>query len=557
MRQYRKKRILIVEDNPLDRNILKDMLTEKYLILEAENGRQGLEILETNKNSIDLILLDVLMPAMDGYTFLDKVKGNSEYVSIPVIVMTQEGGEQEQIKALSHGAADFLPKPYRAQFVLHIIENVLVLREAAILANEYRYDPLTGLFSRGYFYKQARETLDLHGDAEYDVICFNIENFKLYNEVFGRKAGDQLLCEIADYFNRRVYTAGNSIVLCRYHADRFMMLRERTTEITPELIQEVNQQISQLSSARNLIIKIGIYPVSDPTMDVEQMCDRAILAAESIQGQYFNSYCFYNDEIRRKLMKEQMIINEMESALEQGQFDVYFQPKYSLDDDSLVSAEALIRWNHPKKGLISPADFIPLFEKNGFIARMDRFVWEKTCQKLQEWKKKGYPEISVSVNVSRADFYYNDIAEILSGLVKKYEILPRQLHLEITETAYSKNQEQMAEILNKLIKMGFVIELDDFGSGYSSLNALSQMSLNVLKLDVKFVQTETAKSSKDSILKFVIDLAHWRDISVVAEGVESKEQLEQLKETGCDFAQGYYLARPMPADDFEKLLIEK
>lgn len=554
MRTLRKKQILIVEDNQLDLEFLKEILSETYIIQEAKNAIEALEILQSYKHSVDLILLDVFTSQMDGYSFLEQLKEDTDYAAIPVIVMTQEGGEEEQIRALSCGASDFLPKPYRPQFILHIIENILTLRENSALANEYRYDRLTGLYSKGFFCKQVRETIDHHQDKKYDIVCFNIENFKLYNDVFGIKAGDTLLCEITDFFRNRFANSEDLVIFSRYHADRFMWMCEHREDMNEKMIHELQQQINQLPNAKNLVIKLGIYDVTDRSISIEQMCDRAVLAAESIKGQYFKGFSVYDEKLREKLMREQMIVDEMEEALENGQFEVYFQPQYSLSDGAMVRAEALVRWNHPQKGIISPAEFIPLFEKNGFIARMDRYVWEKTCQKLKEWREKQYPTVSVSVNVSRADFYYNDLAEFLSQMVETYGITPKELHLEITETAYMEKSSQIEEMVKKLKNMGFLIELDDFGSGYSSLNTLSRMMLDVLKLDVNFVQAETAKPVNEGIMKFVVDLAHWRNLSVVAEGVENDEQLRILKEAGCDYAQGFYFSRPIPADEFEKLL---
>ena len=183
----------------------------------------------------------------------------------------------------------------------------------------------------------------------------------------------------------------------------------------------------------------------------------------------------------------------MEQALEQGQFEIYLQPKYRIKDDSLAGAEALVRWNHPKWGIQSPAEFIPLFEKNGFITKLDQYVWDKTCRVLHEWEDKGYPELSVSVNVSRADIYHADLVGILVHTVKKYGLPPSRLHLEITESAYTENPKQIIDTVNNLREQGFVIEMDDFGSGYSSLNMLNQLPLDILKLDMKFIQSETAK----------------------------------------------------------------
>ena len=546
------KKILIVEDNPINREILCAILSEQYTVLQAENGQEALDILQTCKNEIALILLDVIMPVMDGYTFLDRAKADPELAIIPVIVMTQSEGEESEVSALAHGATDFVAKPYRPQVILYRIASIIKLRETAAMVNRFQYDHLTGLYSKEFFYQKANELLKQHPEKEYDVICSNIENFKLFNDAFGVKAGDNILQELAKLLMDAVQGVG---ICGRQSGDRFLCLRERRPEYTEELYMNVIDQINNLANANNkLIIKWGIYEVNDREVSIENMCDRAFLAADLIKGQYHKYFAFYDDNLRSKLLREQAITEVMENALKEEQFVVYFQPKYNLDKDSLAGAEALVRWNHPELGFISPGEFISLFEKNGFITQLDRYVWEKTCKLLHEWKQKGYKIYPVSVNVSRADIYQVDLADTMMGLVEKYEIEPRQLHLEITESAYTENAAQIIATVAQLRRLGFVIEMDDFGSGYSSLNMLNQMKLDILKLDMKFIQSETAKPVDQGILRFIVGLARWMNLSVVAEGVETREQLERLREIGCDYVQGYFFAKPMPGEQFEEML---
>ena len=245
----------------------------------------------------------------------------------------------------------------------------------------------------------------------------------------------------------------------------------------------------------------------------------------------------------------------MQTALSEKQFTVYFQPKHSLNDDSMIGAEALVRWIHPEWGFMSPGEFIPLFEKNGFIRNLDEFVWESVCEKLCEWKNKGYPLVPVSVNVSRADIYRSNVIETLSRLIEKYKIDPSLLHLEITESAYTENPEQIISTVEALQNKGFVIEMDDFGSGYSSLNMLSQMSLDILKLDMQFIRYEMSKPAEQSLLNDIVNMAHRLHLKVVAEGVETVDQKERLKSMKCDYAQGYFYAKPAAAAEYEKLLM--
>lgn len=551
VRKREKKQILIVEDNEINRMILSEILSDEYQVLEAENGLEALHILRQNKDSIDIILLDVMMPVMDGYTFLDKMKEDDELSTVPVIVMTQGDSEEDEISALAHGATDFVPKPYRPRVILHRVASIINLRETAAMVNQFKYDQLTGVYSKEFFYRKVREELQENPDEEYTIICSNIENFKLYNDAFGREAGDRLLQE---YAYTMVNMVGKDGICGRYGADRFLIFssKEREQADRKRFILEIADERPR--KMENINIKWGVYEITDSKVPVEQMCDRALLAADSIKGQYNQHMAVYDDTLRGKLLREKAVTDAMETALRDKQFIVYLQPKYSLKDECMAGAEALVRWIHPEWGFMSPGEFIPLFEKNGFIPRLDAYVWEQVCIRLKEWREKGIPLVPVSVNVSRADVYQLDLVEILTGLITKYDVDPAYLHLEITESAYAENPGQIISTVEELRKIGFIIEMDDFGSGYSSLNMLSQMNLDILKLDMKFIQSEMAKPENQSILNDIIRMAHRMNLSVVAEGVESREQVKRLQKFKCDYVQGFYFAKPMPDGEFEELL---
>lgn len=523
----RQKHILVVEDNELNREMLVDILFDQYVIHEAENGQAALDFLNHSREEIALILLDMMMPVMDGYTFMKKIKAVPEHSLIPVIVMTQGDSEEDEVNALAHGATDFVPKPYRPRIILHRIKGLIDFRETAALANQFKYDHLTGLYSK------------------------ELENFKLYNDAFGAANGDRLLCEIAEFLTEKVE---EHELLSRFRADRFMWVKKSEYIYNEEVFTALDQQIRQLPGAGNLHMKWGIYKITDRSVPVEKMCDRVMLAVDSIKGKYLKHYVVYDDAMREKLLREQEIIEEMADSLEDHQFQIYLQPKICLHDGTLAGAEALVRWKHPEKGMISPGEFIPLFEKNGFITQMDQYVWEQTCVLIKEWKAKGYPVVPVSVNVSRADFYITDLTEYMDALVRKYDLQPSDLHLEVTESVYTENPIQILHMIEGLRSRGFVIELDDFGSGYSSLNMLNQMELDIMKLDMKFIQSEMMKPEDQGILRFIIDLAHSMKLSVVAEGIETGEQVERIKKLGCDYAQGYFFSRPVCVEEFEEIL---
>ncbi len=550
---FSRKKILVVEDNALNRSLLCQILSADYDVEEAENGQEALGVLREFGEGISLILLDIIMPVMDGYTFLSIMKADPSYSSIPVIVTTQNDAESDEVAALSHGATDFVAKPYKPQIILHRVAGIIRLRETAAMINMIQYDRLTGLYSKQYFYQQAGEVLLRNPDQQYDIICSDIENFKLINDVFGVKAGDRLLRGIGNAYAERLKGIG---ICGRLNSDQFACLLKHRDDYTDDMFIEASILTNGLLDIHNIVMKWGIYNVEDRSVSIEQICDRALLAARSIKGQYGKYFAIYDDTLRNQLLREQAITDSMESALSQNQFLVYLQPKYRIKDEVLVGAEALVRWNHPVWGFLSPAEFIPLFEKNGFITRLDRFVWEKACAVLHDWDERGYYPMSVSVNVSRADIYNEDLADTLVKIIEKYDLDPSRLHLEITESAYTENPKQIIDTVTTLRELGFVIEMDDFGSGYSSLNMLNDMPIDILKLDMKFIRSEMAKPKSQGILQFIINLASWMNLSVVAEGVETKAQLLRLTEIGCDYVQGYYFAKPMPCQEFEGLLDE-
>ncbi|MFQ8581109.1 MAG: EAL domain-containing protein [Holdemania massiliensis] len=402
------KIILVVEDNEINRAMLCAILEPEYKVLEAENGLEALKVLNDQKDNISLILLDIVMPVMDGYTFLSILKNDPSISSIPVIVATQNDNEADEVAALSHGATDFVAKPYRPQIILHRVASIISLRENAAMVNQFRYDRLTGLYSKEFFYRRVREELQAHPEQEYDMLCSNIENFKLINDILGVPAGDQLLVSVAEMIQEKIAEYG---ICGRLSADQFACLIRRPPAYSQDYFIHANSEINTLANMQNVVVKWGVYVIRDKQVSVEQLCDRALLAVRRIKGQYNIYVAAYDDTLRNKLLREQAITDSMEAALEEKQFVIYLQPKFQIKDDQLVGAEALVRWNHPKWGFQSPAEFIPLFERNGFITKLDQYVWDQTCATLRRWDEAGYPQISVSVNVSRADIYNSDLIE--------------------------------------------------------------------------------------------------------------------------------------------------
>ncbi|MDD3186264.1 MAG: EAL domain-containing protein [Anaerostipes sp.] len=547
----RKSTVLVVEDQMINRKVLGKILSDTYNVLYASDGEECMEVLYGHAPEISAILLDIVMPKIDGFAVLKKVQNDSVLSKIPIIVSSGIDKEESEVRALKLGAQDFISKPYKADIIIHRLNNLIRLRESAALINTMEKDELTGLYNKQFFLKKVRAVLDENPNGAYDIICIDIDCFKLINDTFGMAVGDKLLVHIANFL--RELDKGRYIC-SHFGADVFYMLVSRKMAYSNGLFEEWNKIINRFSIQIQIKAKFGIYQINNTELSVNGMCDRASLAIENVKRQYNELYSIYDDVIRQKMLNERMITDSMQEALDTNQFHVYYQPKYELVSETVAGAEALVRWIHPSLGFMNPGEFIPLFEKNGFIIKLDQYVWEKTCQDIRERIDSGLKPVAISVNVSRTDIFGMNIVDVLTSLVQKYEIPISYLHLEITETVYTDDPEKIIEVVKELRSLGFIIEMDDFGSGYSSLNMLAEIPIDILKLDMRFIKSESENASGKGILSFIISLAKWLDLAVIAEGVETKEQIASLKTMDCNYVQGYYYAKPMPKKDFISLM---
>ena len=429
-------------------------------------------------------------------------------------------------------------------------ETLEEMRRAENTIEFLKRDPVTNLLTEKIFYERAQVMLEENPGQAFDIIAVDIERFKIINDAFGTAAGNQLLSDLSVcLLDIRV---DEKSLFARIRADLFAVLVPREEGVYGRLEHSLNCFLKNYPLPMRLTVKIGVYQIEERDIPVERMCDRAFIAAGSIKGMYAEKIVFYNNAMREKMLFEQKILDTMVEALEQGQFQIHLQPKVRVNTEEVAGAEALVRWEHPELGLLSPADFLPVFERNGFIYSLDLYVWHKVCSAMQRWRQMGGADIPVAVNVSRMDIYHGDLPSLFTELVKDYGLEPKNLHLEITESAYISDSRQLLLVVEQLRKTGFVVEMDDFGSGYSSLNMLSELPVDVLKLDLKFLRTGTDAGRRHRIMQAVIDLAHTLHLLVIAEGVETKEESLLLEEMGCQYAQGYYYGRPVPENEFEK-----
>lgn len=552
-----KRSVLIVDDEKTNRKILSKILSGDYEVLEADNGATALKMLQKPDHHIDVVLLDLLMPEFDGFDFLRVFSETGQADNIPVVVTTGDDNPESETKCLELGAWDFVKKPYNAT-VLKLRVKSAIERNTLHVLQELRYkeqfDKLTGIYKGETFRRETRKMLEEHPDITFAMVRMDIHKFQVYNSFFGIMEGDHLLKYVASLLQK--YTQHIELkTYCRKEADVFYIcLPYKGKERSQEVLEQIREDLRNFQKSYDLVPVFGIYVIQDSKSSIREMMDYAKMAADTCKENYVQNYAYYDQTIQDEILQSQMIVNKMKRALREEQFVLYLQPKYSLADNQIQGAEVLVRWEDPEKGLLPPGMFIPIFEHNGFIMELDYYVWEHSCRMLRRWLDEGRKVYPVSVNISRVSLYNPNLAEDICELVERYHIPTELFQLELTETAYASNPTQIWSDMSKLQKKGFTILMDDFGSGYSSLNVLKDINVDVLKLDMKFLTNAADPVRSHVILKAVVHMAKDLDIPCIAEGVEQVSQAEFLKKVGCEYVQGYLYAKPMPVKDYEALV---
>lgn len=420
------------------------------------------------------------------------------------------------------------------------------------LRNNAYYDSLTGLYNRSAFMLGAKGLLKENPDADYVIYRINIGSFKVINDIMGREIGDKVLVSVATALNRVISDKG---LFSRFFADNFTVIVP-VNEVTPEeIIKEIKEEVEDdCLVSQDVHYYIGVYTINERSATIEDICDRAAIACRSITGNFHTHVAYYDEKMRDDMLEEQEIRDETHRAIVNGEFCIYYQPVYGVKAKKFVSAEALVRWIHPTKGIISPGKFIPIFERNGFIAELDLYVLEQVCKYHQKRRNSGLEPFPISVNISRRSLYNPNLYDLISRLAEKYGVEPKYFRIEITETAYNDNPTQLLETVNKLREKCFPVLMDDFGSGYSSLNTLKDIPIDLLKLDMKFMQNFESNNRVGTIVTAIARMAKWLNVPLLAEGVETREQYEFLRSIGCAYIQGYYFAKPMPSAQFTDLI---
>lgn len=418
-------------------------------------------------------------------------------------------------------------------------------------------DPLTGIANKRHFFAETRHLLDCDPNTQYSIVYWGVIRFKLINDVFSPTTGENVLKSIAESIKKIVADGGT----CGRIGDDSFAFCLPSEHLSPSQLTG-NSEVTLMSDTAMYTFKstFGVYEIDDLTCSVETMCERAAHAQSSVGDTLAaggDCYAFYDSAMHKGVLENQELVSQLSYALASDQIKVYFQPIYDIITGQIASAEALARWEHPEKGLVFPGLFIPLFESNGMITELDKHIWDSAAGFLEKRLASGEKVVPVSINVSRVDFFATTLMDEFDDIVSSHDLPRELLRIEVTESAYTDDPKRIIDIVGTLRKRGHTVLLDDFGSGYSSLNTLKDMSIDILKLDMSFLRDFETDDRTKHVINHIVAMAHDLGLKVVAEGVETQEQVDFLRSVDCNLAQGYFYSRPVSEADFVKMLSEE
>jgi diguanylate cyclase (GGDEF)-like protein len=596
--------ILIVDDTPLNLRLLSNILAKAgYQVRQALSGEMALRAVQALPP--DLLLLDIMMPSMDGYMLCQTLKANSATASIPVVFLSALSDGLDKAKAFAVGGADYITKPFHLEEVLARVQNQLALKAAQYdnqqlnaqlearvkerthqleIANRELYreilerkvlqaqllemahhDALTGLPNRAFFLDRTKQALDAvktDQTAQFAVLFLDCDRFKVVNDSLGHFMGDQLLLAIARRLRALLPT---TIMLARLGGDEFTMLLPRFTD-QASVVQLVKQILNAFTQPFQLeqhevfiTASIGIAIGSAEYSLPEHLLRDADMAMYRAKASGSGPYQVFDPTLHQTAIQRLQLEIDLRKAIHQQELVVHYQPIVTIDTGSLVGFEALVRWQHPQKGLVSPAVFIPIAEETGLITQIGHWVLKRSCQQLQQWQAEKClsAPLTMSVNLSARQFTQPDLVEQIDQILAETQLDPRYLKLEITESAIMGNAQAAAIVLQELRKRHIQLSIDDFGTGYSSLSYLHSFPVDTLKIDRSFIQQMGEDADSLGLVPLIINIAQKMGMTVVAEGIETQLQLDHLKALHCDFGQGFFFFKPLEADKISALLASK
>lgn len=548
--------VLVVDDDPALRLVLRHtMELEGYFVIEASNGLEAIQM--TVRQQPDLILMDAVMPEMDGFRATSELKTMQEYKHIPILIITSLDDDHSVSHVFSSGACDYITKPVNWSVMKHRVRRLLYAVEAERkIKHLVYYDTLTGLPNRMLFMDRMDQAISraMRAGGKFTLLFIDIDHFKVINDSMGHDAGDKLLKTVT---SRLQQTLRRSDTIARLGGDEFTVILENIS-VAKDIISVASnllQVLSQPVSIHNRKVRIGasigvaIYPNDgDDFTALLKNADTAMYRAKEMGR---NTFEFYTSGMSTQAMQRLELENSLRAAIENEEFVIYYQPKFNLKVGELVGVEALVRWEHPSRGLIPPDDFIPLAEETGLINPLGKWIIETACKQWSEWQQKGYQVSNLAINISARQFHEQDLADIFRQAIEKYNILPKCLEIELTENVLVQDHKGASIILNELHDMGIRIALDDFGTGYASMAYLKDFPINTVKIDRSFIAGIPDGKESMAIVQAIAGLAQALGLCLVAEGVETDQQIEFLKNIDCEQGQGYYWSKALAAEIFE------
>ena len=552
-----KRQVLIVASDSKDRKALGIILSNEYEPVYANDGQEALDILRGSHHNISLVLLDVDIDKIDGYELLAILVDDEALLRIPVIVLTND--KNVEMKCLHLGAQDFIVKPYNIPelILMRVRRSILVAEETDIISRTEK-DTLTGLTTKRYFYEYINEFDNYNPDVKMDAIAINVKRFHTINDMFGRKFGDRILVKVAKSLKQLMEQYEG--LASRVESDTFYVYIPSRDDYKEIIFKALDEVSFNLNKDFHIDFKVGIYHNVDKSQSIEKRFDDALRALRQNDDSLSNTLVVYNRKMHEKEIFEERLVLEFDKSIEEKQFTFYLQPKIDVSRNvyRLSSAEALVRWVHPVYGIISPGVFIPLFERNGLIQKLDFYIWNEAAAQVRKWKEEYHADVPISINVSRVDLFNEHLVDELLAIVKRNNISVHELILEVTESAVVSDTSVMMENVKKLKENGFIIEMDDFGTGYSSLHMVSSLPIDALKIDMSFIKNIMTSSKDKRMVEIILQIAKLLKAKTIAEGVETINQVNALRRMGVDIIQGYHFSPPLPIDEFnEKYIINK
>jgi diguanylate cyclase (GGDEF)-like protein len=559
-----KIKVLLIEDNIADARLLKELLNDaqpgKHRVTAAYTANEGMTYLQ--ENDFDIVVTDLSLPDTEGLNIITYIQEIN--LKVPIVVLSGQDNEELALKIVQMGAQDYLIKGQGDGHLINRIIDYSIERKKDVqkLSHLANYDSLTGLANRLLF----RERLDralIRADRNKVLVALlviDLDRFKNVNDTLGHDAGDQLLIKVANRL-RKCTREGDTIA--RLGGDEFTIIMEDIKSIDDvvkiaEKILHFTKKEFNINSREIFVtpsVGITIYPIDDT--NAGHLFINADSAMYEAKESGRNCYRFYTADMNSQLIVQMNMESKLRRAIERQEFTLYYQPKFSVHSREPIGAEALIRWNEPEEGMISPGVFIPLAEETGLIGPITDWVMKEACKQNSEWQQQGYKPIRMAVNLSPKQFNQENIGKRIFNQIICSDLAPKYVELEITEGALVEDVEKSIEILNELKQWGIHISIDDFGTGYSSLSYLKKFPLDTLKIDQSFVRDLLKDPDDAAIVSAIIAMAKSLRFSVIAEGVETAEQLNYLAANGCNEVQGYFTGRPVPAEEFVQFLVKK